>query len=89
MTTRCKFKCDSVTELMGSALDPVSKMWEPAIQKTVTMSPVYGNNDPNHENSKFWAASPGGRFELNVINLAAAAMFKPGKEYYFDITQAD
>jgi hypothetical protein len=88
-TTRAKFKCDSVTEHMGSKHNPDTKQWEPAVQKTISMSPVYGNNDPNHENSKFWAASPSGKFELGVINLAAAEMFKPGKEYYLDITPAD
>lgn len=88
-TTRAKFKCDSVTEHMGSKQDPKTKQWEPTIQKTISMSPVYGNNDPEHENTKFWAASPNGKFELGVINLPAAAMFTPGKEYYIDITPAD
>lgn len=88
-TTRAKFVCNSVTETMGHRLNPETKQYEPALQKTIKMAPVYGNGDPNHENSKFWDASPGGTFELNVINLPAAAIFKPGKEYYLDITPAD
>jgi len=71
---------------MRSKQNPETKQWEPAIQKTIKMLPVYGNNNPNHENSKFWAASPSGSFELGVINLAAAEMFAPGKEYYLDIS---
>ncbi len=88
-TTRAKFKCDSVTALMGSKQDPETKQYAPCVMKSVSMSPVYGNGDPNHENSKFWAASPSGKFELGVVNLAAAEMFVPGKEYYLDITPAD
>jgi hypothetical protein len=52
------------------------------------MSPVYANGDPDHENSKFWNASPGGSFELNIVNAAAVEMFEPGKEYYLDFTPA-
>lgn len=89
MTTRAKFVCNSVTEQMGSKQNKDTKTWEPAIQKTVKLSPVYGNNDPDHENTKFWEASPSGSFELGVINLPAAAMFVPGKEYYIDISLAN
>ncbi len=53
------------------------------------MSPVYGNGDPNHENTKFWQASPGGRLELSVVNAAAVERFEVGKEYYLDFTPAD
>jgi hypothetical protein len=56
---------------MGSAQNPDTKQWEPALQKTISLSP---------------AATPSGRIELGVINLAAAAIFVPGKEYYVDIT---
>lgn len=88
-TTRAKFKCDSITESVGSKQNPETKQWEPCLMKSISMSPVYGNGDPNHENSKFWAASPSGQFQLNVINLAAASIFVPGKEYYVDITAAE
>lgn len=71
-TTRCKFKCDSVTIFPGG-------------QKNVEMTPVY-SNDPNSENKKFWDASPGGQFKLNWINPNVS--FEPGKEYYLDITEA-
>ncbi|MEY9466268.1 hypothetical protein ABH973_006681 [Bradyrhizobium ottawaense] len=87
-TTRAKFVCNSITEQMGSKPGPDGK-WEPCVMKSVSLSPVYGNGDPKHENTKFWQATPSGRLELGVINLEAAAMFVPGKEYYLDISEAE
>jgi hypothetical protein len=58
------------------------------IAPTIKLSPVYGNNDPNHENTKFWEASPSGSFELGTINADAAAIFELGQEYYIDISRA-
>ena len=88
MKTRCKFVVNSLTDTMGSKKNKETGSYEPAIQRSVKMSPVYGNNDPNHENTKFWEASPCGQFELSVINLAAAEIFVVGKEYYLDISPA-
>lgn len=56
---------------------------------TVEMSPVYGNGDANHENTKFWQATPQGRVELGCVNQAAAEQFELGKEYYLDFTKAE
>lgn len=61
----------------------------PGEVRTVVLSPVYANGDPNHENTKFWAASPSGRIELGCANLAAADAFELGKEYYIDFTLAE
>lgn len=72
MKTRCKFRCDSVTD-HGAA-------------KSVVMTPVY-STDPKSENKVFWDSSPGGKFELNWVNPNVD--FKPGKEYYLDITPAE
>lgn len=47
---------------------------------------VPGNNDPNHENTKFWQYTPGGKLELNSINPEVAKFFEIGKEYYLDFT---
>jgi hypothetical protein len=52
--------------------------------RTVHMSPVYGNGDPNHENTKFWEASPSGGLTLGTINPAAWQQFELGREYYLD-----
>lgn len=56
---------------------------------TIVMSPVYGNNDPNHENTKFWNASPSGKLELGCVNMEAAKIFELGEEYYIDFTKAN
>jgi hypothetical protein len=87
---RAKFKLNSVTLSIGSKQvveDGVTK-YVPAEMHTLTMNPVYANNDPNHENSKFWAASPGGEFKLNCVNADAVKDLKLGAEYYLDITEA-
>lgn len=60
--------------------------------QTVEMAPVYANNDPNHENSKFWAASPSGSLTLGTVNGAAVEELEKGLaeggEFYIDITRA-
>src|SRR4051812_30060137 len=90
-TTRCKFRVDEIGRRMGSKRthDEAGKeKWVPAVLYTIRMSPVYGNNDPKHENSKFWESSPTGSFELGTINESAAAIFEVGEEYYLDISKA-
>jgi len=57
--------------------------------RTVKLAPVYGNGDPEHENTKFWQASPSGRIELGTINPAAWEHFELGKSYYVDFTLAE
>ena len=61
---------------------------EPCNSGIIKMSPVYANNDANHENSKFWSASPSGSFEMSVNNWAALEHLKVGKEYYLTLTEA-
>jgi len=61
---------------------------EPCELKTIKLSPVYANNDPKHENTKFWQSSPSGSIELGCVNAAASEQFKVGKEYYIDFTPA-
>ncbi len=96
----CKFKVDSVTQLLGSVAkrnpdgsvftdEHGRNVYAMGEMRSVSMSPVYANGDPNHENSRFWAASPSGRFELGTVNLDAAADIKPGKEYYIIVREAE
>lgn len=54
--------------------------------KTILMTPVVGNGDPESENSKFWSYTPSGVIRLGTINEAAAAQFKQGGEVYVDFT---
>lgn len=75
--TRCKFRCDQVSKLVGYG--------KHKHLHSVSMAPVYANNDPNHENSKFWDTSPSGKFELSYIH---SDLFEVGKEYYLDISEA-
>lgn len=41
------------------------------------------------ENEIFYEASPSGTFEIIIKNPSAAEYFQVGKEYYFDISEAD
>lgn len=57
--------------------------------QTIEMQPVTGGTSEEHENRKFWEATPSGKIELGCVNLAAASRFELGKEYYVDFTPAD
>lgn len=94
MAVRAKFKVESIERQMTSrrtkdTSGAYTNTYEPAEMQTVKLSPVYGGNDPNHENAKFWEATPSGRLELGCINLEAAQMFELDKEYYLDIFKAE
>ena len=99
MTVRAKFKVDAIDRSMGAA--PVKLedgslkrdandrvVYGPCEMHTIKMSPVYSNGDPNHENTKFWQASPSGSVQLGTVNADAARQFDIGKEYYIDFTPA-
>lgn len=100
MTTRAKFSVQSITRNLTSIpkKDADGKVvvnerghneYENGEVHTVRLTPVYGNNDPNHENTKFWAASPSGSIEIGCANIEAAQVFELGKEYYVDFTAAE
>jgi len=57
--------------------------------RTLIFSPVYANNDPQHENTKFWDTSPSGEIKLGTVNPDAWNYFTLGKEYYIDFAEAD
>ena len=82
MNVRAKFRVTSITE---------TENWnkERGPVKTIKLSPVYGNSDPNHENTKFFEATPSGAIELGCVNPDASGQFELGKEYYIDFTKAD
>ena len=71
---RAKFKCTSRTEFEGGASE-------------FKFSAVY-STDPNHENKKFWDATPSASLSMQVKNTAAQ-IFKVGQEYYLDFIEAD
>jgi hypothetical protein len=92
MSVRCKFKVDSINRIQSSKwvtdADGKNGKSVPVEMRSVKMSPVYGNNDPAHENTKFWSATPSGSLEFNTVNLEAAESLELGVEYYIDITPA-
>lgn len=99
MICRAKFKVDAIKSTMGSKVkrdadgQPVMNERgyaerEPCEMKTIELSPVYGNGDPAHENTKFWEASPSGQISLSTVNGDAAAVFELGREYYIDFIPA-
>lgn len=91
MSVRAKFKVDSIETInqpKSVKQTDGSYKSEPGTMTTLKLSPVY-SSDPNHENKKFWDASPGGQLTLNCVNPAAVEQFKIGKEYYLDFTPAE
>jgi hypothetical protein len=93
MSVRAKFKVDEFKSSLqmrpAGKTESGSTKYETVEMRTVVMSPVYGNGDPNHENTKFWNASPAGRLELGTVNPEAWKQFELGKEYYIDFTPAE
>ena len=97
---RSKFKVNELRQIEGQKVKlgvdgkPIKNergydTYEPATQVTIIMSPVYGNGDAHHENTKFWQNSPSGKLELNCVNENASAYYQLGKEYYVDFTLAE
>jgi hypothetical protein len=95
VSVRAKFKCTSYEASEHSTYPhqnesgkPDYSRPEPVELRTLKFSPVYGNGDPEHENTKFWNASPSGEIRLGTINPEAWQAFEMGKEYYIDFTPA-
>ncbi len=94
MKVRAKFTLTGHRSMLTTRLVDKSKSYnEPGNQqqvelRTLEFSPVYANNDPKHENSKFWDASPSGKIELGTVNPEAWSQFELGEEYYIDFTPA-
>lgn len=94
MKVIAKFKVDEFkSTLQRKQIDPKggwdTNNLETVEMRTIIMSPVYGNGDPNHENTKFWNASPAGRLELGTINQEAWCHFELGQEYYIIFEKAE
>ena len=74
---RAKFKVDSIERQRG---------YDGKETQTIKLTPVYKNNDPNSENSKFYAATPGGSIHLTVVRPEVGNSFPLGGEFYVDFT---
>ncbi|GAB3303797.1 hypothetical protein [Hymenobacter tenuis] len=53
----------------------------------IGMAPVY-SDDPNHENKKYWNATPAGTIFLGVSNEQAFAGYATGDEVYVTFDKA-
>lgn len=53
--------------------------------QNVAFHPVYSGSE---ENKQFFAATPGGQFQLYIVNPSVLDQFEIGKEYYIDISAA-
>lgn len=92
MSVRAKFKVDSIERHNNpTSIKQQDGSYEtkPGEMHSIKLSPVYANNDPKHENSKFWAASPSGQLTLGCANPEATKYFDLGGEYYIDFTKAE
>lgn len=89
---RAKFKVQKVEQqltMKSTGKDEQGRQrHEPCELRTIVLQPVY-SSDPNHENSKFWEASPSGEIRLGTINPVAWEAFELGAEYYIDFTKAE
>ncbi len=76
MTIRAKFKVGMIAR------------YAPGMGAHVKLTPVY-STDPEHENKKFWDATPNGNIELHIQNPIAVEAFELGAEYYVDFTKVE
>ena len=87
MTVRAKFRCTEIKRITMKVRDD-NGTWIDGEARSIQLTPVYGNGDPEHENTKFYAATPSGSINLHVVNLAAAQEFDLNGDYYVDFTRA-
>ncbi len=90
---RAKFKVTKIERSMTTVfdgVDPVTQrpIYTPKEIQTIHFIPVFGPQDPDHENSKFWAATPQGAIQLGCVNAEAVAQFGLEQEFYVDFTPA-
>lgn len=89
---RCKMNLRSIENVIGTVgeIDSTGKIQQkqgPVCN--LAFYPVYHQGNPEHENSKYWGATPGGELKLQVVNAAAVSGLVVGAEYYVDIKRAE
>lgn len=87
MGVRAKFKVTKVEAQTHRRAN--GEQIESTEMRTIVLSPVYGNGDPAHENTKFWQYTPSGEIRLGTINPTAWEQFELDAEYYIDFTRAE
>lgn len=94
MSVRAKFTFTGYEAIMSSRPGlkaDGSTDWEhttPMELRTLKFTPVYHNNDPDHENRQFWQATPSGEIRLGTVSPEAWSQFTYGKAYYIDFSEA-
>lgn len=83
MNIVCRFKVNRLELSMGSrgVPDPNKSgqiKYENCVLHTVVMTPVYGGNNADHPNFKFWSATPSGEFKMSCIH---EGLFELDQEY--------
>lgn len=76
---RCRFMVMSKTRSDGG----ISVDCKRKVLNSVVLKPVYGGSP---DNQRFFAASPSGEIQLNILNQPAADAFEVGREYYVEFT---
>lgn len=93
MQVRAKFKLTKVERTQHLQLDGKDEQgrdrYSPTEMHTLVMQPVYHSNDTQHENYKFWKATPSGELKLGTVLPEVAEQFVIGQEYYIDFTPAE
>lgn len=83
-----RVECSQIQRQKAGHKDYTPDDMETLEQRTLVLAPVYANNDQNHENYKFWAATPTGEIRLGVVNPEAWKEFDLGGEYYVRFDKA-
>lgn len=84
MAVVAKFKVGELKRSMGNRRttgENGEDKWVTAEVRSIHMTPVY-DPDPEHENRKFWEATPSGQIDLAIVNADAASEFELDEEYY-------
>ena len=83
MRTICKFNCWSVQESKNHKGEKEAEY----IKLGAATANYEKKDDPAlDENSHFWKYTPSGTFDVEITNPNVFGMFKPGLDYYMEIS---
>lgn len=87
---RCKFVLSAVRTEIQNRYDRDREEYVPTKMYDLEFRPVHESGDPDtddHENAKFWEATPSGQFHFKTVNAEIAGGFTIGEAYYVDFTR--
>lgn len=90
MAVRAKFVVNTITRSMQSMYDSTTQKSALREVQSIKLYPV-GGGETTDEDKAFWASTPSGSIELNIVNPAAVEVFASvlGRKVYVDFTPAD